>query len=747
MEASFCFEMNGFTFNRAENVIEKSGNTIKLTNKLSEVLALLLKAEGTVVSRDTLLQEIWPQRFGADESLSRVISDLRKKLEALEEGLSATVETIPKRGYKFNASVIKFVEIELPYSEQPNLKKPSHLLLYFVALFVTAVALAHWSYSGIPESELSLNGIAVLTFDDLSSEPKLMSLPVGITEEILHILATETDMRVISRKSSHYFSEKHLPITDIARQLGVRFIVDGSIQRQDNLVKISTRIIDGENGQQVSSANFSFKGTDIFNMQRDVAHSIAMTTSSLATTAQQADIIDDVDYETQLRFLSLKASVLELAPENLEQLQNDVQQIVNNRPAFEDAQFLLSSILSMRANWVQIEEATAFEMSTAILQGKEESHQANPLYWFARAMMLSPRATTPNSGDAALALKYFDKAYHLAPQSTLVLEWYILALQLAEKNDYAKQLAEIKLETDPFNATLLDGLAMYHYTKGEYEQSRKYALRLSAVDKQKPDAPSRLAYIHIVRNEIFEADIQAQECLERSIRFMNCWVHKAEVHEYTGEDQVKNQVYQVMKKLAPPVAKAITLHQLNHNSFDNKVRRIEAYLNSVKEDDFNIGFFPQVYLYALTQLPNGQQAPYIELALSRVSGGQAILFRSLLFPDDTNIDLSLVQEVNRVLNNKQRNRYHDYYLAQLYAQLGRFDDALDILALLIDKRAIPASFQRFYGIESDPFFRQMREKPRFSMLLSQHIENKRDLKLAISQSNKTAHVIARAMAL
>ncbi|BCO23416.1 hypothetical protein KUC14_22850 [Alteromonas sp. KC14] len=84
MDASVYFELNGFTFNRVENTIEKSGAVVKLTNKVSEVLALLLNANDGVVTRDKLLEEVWPQRFGADESLSRVISDLRKKLESLE---------------------------------------------------------------------------------------------------------------------------------------------------------------------------------------------------------------------------------------------------------------------------------------------------------------------------------------------------------------------------------------------------------------------------------------------------------------------------------------------------------------------------------------------------------------------------------------------------------------------------------------------------------------------------------------
>ena len=107
MDASACFELNGFKFNRTENTVEKSGVVVKLTNKVSEVLALLLSANDEVVTRDILLQEVWPNRFGADESLSRVISDLRKKLELLEPDLSSADETIPKRGYKFNKSIIK----------------------------------------------------------------------------------------------------------------------------------------------------------------------------------------------------------------------------------------------------------------------------------------------------------------------------------------------------------------------------------------------------------------------------------------------------------------------------------------------------------------------------------------------------------------------------------------------------------------------------------------------------------------
>ena len=747
MDASACFELNGFKFNRTENTVEKSGVVVKLTNKVSEVLALLLSANDEVVTRDILLQEVWPNRFGADESLSRVISDLRKKLEQLEPGLSSAVETIPKRGYKFNTSIIKTNPNETVSVKKPTLSNRLGYIGFVTATLVIVTVLGSYFSHDSQKPELALDGIAVLTFDDLSNSSNLKSLPIGITEEILQILASETDMRVISRKSSHYFSEQTLPITEVARELGVRFLVEGTIQYHDSRVKISTRIIDGKNGKLISNGSFSFNGTDIFNIQRDVARSIALTTSSLSIAVQQNESKSSINYNDQLQFLSLKASLLNLAPENLEALQEDVQQLVKRNPDFQDAQFLLSSILSIRANWVQIEEAVALEMSSAILKGKEEANKLNALFWFAKAMMISPRATTPRSGDATLALEYFEKAFSLEPHNTLFLEWYLVVLHMAGKADYAKQLAEMKLESDPYNSTLLDGLAMYHYAHGQYELSKKYALRLSAVDQVSPEGPNRLAYIHVVRNEIVDADTQAQDCLARSIRFMNCWVHKAEVHEYTGEKKVLNQIHEVMKKLAPPVTKTLTLHELNHSEFENRIERIEAYLSSVNEYDFNVGFFPQVYLYAVSQVPNGQQERYVDLALSKVSSGQSLLFRKLLYPNDVSNELKIVEEITRALETDDRSRYYDYYLAQLYTQMGQYSDALDILATLINNRSVPVSFERFYGIESDPFFHKMIDIPRFKMLLEKHEENKLALKMAISENNKTANIIERAMAL
>ena len=250
-----------------------------------------------------------------------------------------------------------------------------------------------------------------------------------------------------------------------------------------------------------------------------------------------------------------------------------------------------------------------------------------------------------------------------------------------------------------------------------------------------------------MRNEIVDADTQAQECLARSIRFMNCWVHIAEVHEYTGEKKVLNQIHEVMKKLAPPVTKTLTLHELNHSEFENRIERIEAYLSSVNEYDFNVGFFPQVYLYSVSQVLNGQQECYGDLALSKVSSGQSLLFRKLLYPNDVSNELKIVEEITRALETDNRSRYYDYYLAQLYTQMGQYSEALDILATLINNRSVPVSFERFYGIESDPFFHKMIDIPRFKMLLEKHEENKLALKMAISENNKTASIIERAMAL
>ena len=139
---------------------------------------------------------------------------------------------------------------------------------------------------------------------------------------------------------------------------------------------------------------------------------------------------------------------------------------------------------------------------------------------------------------------------------------------------------------------------------------------------------------------------------------MNCWVHIAEVHEYTGEKKVLNQIHEVKKKLAPPVTKTLTLHELNHSEFENRIERIEAYLSSVNEYDFNVGFFPQVYLYSVSQVLNGQQECYGDLALSKVSSGQSLLFRKLLYPNDVSNELKIVEEITRALETDNRSRYY-----------------------------------------------------------------------------------------
>lgn len=747
MNDTSCFELNGFRFNVDENVIEKNGVSVRLTNKVSDVLALLINADGAVVTRDSLLEQVWPKRFGADESLSRTISDLRKKLESLESGLGSSVETIPKRGYKFNRIAVKPTQEEVS-DPQPQRSNASIInILITSTLIITIAIVTFFIYRTKHDNQLALNGVAVLTFKDLSGENKLKGLPEGITEEVLNILATHTDMRIISRTSSHYFSDKLLPVPEIAKELGVRFIVEGTIQHHENIVKVSTRIVDGLDGQQIATASFTFNGQDILNIQRDVAKSIAQSTASLSLEDLPHKRRNSVEFKTELRFLSLKASLLNLAPENLQQLQKDVQQLVDKRPSFDDAQFLLSIILSIRANWVQIEEDTAFEMSRAILEGKEEAYKFNGLYWFAKALMVSPRATTPRSGNSKLALEYFEKAFELEPQNSLILKWYILVLQMTGNDSKARLIAESKLETDPFNATLLDGLAMYYYAQGNYERSEKFARRLSAVENDQPQGPNRLAYIHIIKNDLLEADIQAQECLERSIRYMNCWVHKAEIHESAGQEKLLKSIYQVMKKLAPPVIKTLTLHELNRGVSEGKNSRIKAYLTTITEEDFKIGFFPQAYLVAVSEIKNGHLEPYIDLALSRVSSGQSALFRHLLFPDDISSEKTLLQLIDKAENNVTQSRYNAYFLAQLYAQVGDYEAALGVLSSLVSNRMVPSSFQRFYQIENDPFFRQMKEIPKFNILLNQHVANKKALAIAISQNNETQKVIDKAMSI
>jgi TolB-like protein/DNA-binding winged helix-turn-helix (wHTH) protein len=279
--------------------------TRHLQPKSADVLVCLAAHAGELVEREQLLQEVWGERAVSDEPLTRCIGDLRQQFGD-QRGM---IETVPKRGYRLDAEVL-----HLPY-------KPSTAALSFINrkigfLIIGLLALAFvitltYSYV-VKDASVAEAGhsVAVLPFVNLSGDPEQEYFSDGLTEEILNTLVAIDDLRVAGRTSSFSFKGKDVDLRTIGEQLNVTNILEGSVRRSGNRLRITVQLVGAADGFHLWSDTYDRELADIFDIQEEIAGEIAKVLSlelglnvAASVTRRQTDNLDA--YTWYLRGIAL----------------------------------------------------------------------------------------------------------------------------------------------------------------------------------------------------------------------------------------------------------------------------------------------------------------------------------------------------------------------------------------------------------------------------------------------------------
>lgn len=265
------------------NVISNTEETIRLEPKVMEVFVLLADRAGEVVSKEEMIRTVWADRFVTDEVLTTAIFELRKALGD-EARKPRFIQTVPKRGYRLIATV-SLDEHSLhssidasPVIESSNRRwmlATGSLTLLLIVLLLTFNKSGHRSGLSDKIAATTIKSVAVLPIKDLSIESSQNSIADSITEALITDLARLTPLRVVSRTSVMQYRNAERPMTDIARELGVDAIVEGSIFRAGDRVRITVQLIDAESDQHLWAESYERDSRNLLALQGEVAHTIA----------------------------------------------------------------------------------------------------------------------------------------------------------------------------------------------------------------------------------------------------------------------------------------------------------------------------------------------------------------------------------------------------------------------------------------------------------------------------------------
>jgi len=322
--------------------------------------------------------------------------------------------------------------------------------------------------------------IAVLPFVDMSSDKDQEYMSDGIAEELLNLLAKIPELRVISRSSAFSFKGKDIDVPTIAEQLNVAHILEGSIRKAGDRIRITTQLIEGRSDTHLWSETYDRVLDDIFGIQDEIAQKVV---DELKFT-----LLDDIPQASQTD------------PEAYEQYLVG-QHLMHQRTkaSIEQATTHFQSALDLDANYAPALAANA--VAWMLLQDSSRTYGDLPLQEaVAKAMPAAQRALklNPDLAEAHAAagfihfqqqnfeeaLEYWNRAVELNPNFALVYSWR--SILLGDIGKYQEQLESVRAaaELDPLSVNALNNYANSLFNRGQHEESDRIMQRIKAIAPQ-----------------------------------------------------------------------------------------------------------------------------------------------------------------------------------------------------------------------------------------------------------------------
>lgn len=278
------YEFGEFALDLDRGTLLRDGEIIKLRPQSFEVLRHLVERHGRLVSKDELFESVWGNKTVTDDSITQCLIEIRK---ALGDQTQSVIQTVPRRGYVFEMPVSEHTGPIIGADEPPPntsavFRGIGSGLAGLVLLGLFGVALWWWSGesrngdSGAlePVSVAASSSIAVLPFADMSSDQDQAYFSDGISEQILNVLTQIPELRVIARTSSFSFKDQNVDIADIAERLNVTHVLEGSVRKSGNRIRITAQLIDASTSEHLWSGTYDRALDDIFAIQDDIASAI-----------------------------------------------------------------------------------------------------------------------------------------------------------------------------------------------------------------------------------------------------------------------------------------------------------------------------------------------------------------------------------------------------------------------------------------------------------------------------------------
>ena len=541
-----CYRLGEFVLESDEHRLTRAGEEIPLRPKSFEVLLYLVEHHGHLVSKEELLDAIWPDAYVSEGTLRQIVWEIREALGEHKDQ-QRLIKTIPKIGYQFVGEVHESQPENSP-SRAGNLRP---MLLITAGILMAAGILLPifiWLWPESPQPEAGNPVIAVLPFENLSPNPEDEYFSRGTTEEISTSLSKLEDLRVVSLTSLINNEDPDKELKKIVEELGVTAVVEGNARYAEGRVRISARLTDAKTGEQLWAESYDQERVKIFEIQDNVARSIATALKGRLDKLEGYPLDNISPERVEAHDLVLRARYF-MSRWNRDQATTCYERAITTDPSYAvpyaevAANYVIDAAWDspgeqQTQRWSQAEEAIkkAFKLDDS----SAEAHYALAMLrehrfdWagaeqsFKKAIDLNPNHRLSFTGYAVLltrlgryeeALKFAELAHQLEPfilSTNRILVWMYLN---TERFDKALELAQELMELHPARVEGYVTLAGVYRRMESFDQAFEVldeAREKLDIGKTSPWS-TRAWHISVLGNlyALTGADAEAQDCLKR----------------------------------------------------------------------------------------------------------------------------------------------------------------------------------------------------------------------------------------
>lgn len=284
------YEFGPFCLDPVKRRLLRDGELVKLTPKAFETLLTLVEQGGKTIEKDELLNKVWAGTAVEENNLNQCITALRKSLGDTRQE-SRYIATIPGVGYRF---VAELKETDASATVEPDPvntdRRPlvRYALLMLVPLVLAGIAYAFLSREKSPSPSPAVSSILVLPLDNISRDPSEEYFADGVTDALIGDLAKLPGLQVISRTSSMHYKGTNKSLPEIAREIKVDAVVEGSVQRSGDRVVIRAQLIHAATDHHLWVQTYERPMRDVLDLQSEIAQTIARQVQIQMTPADQA---------------------------------------------------------------------------------------------------------------------------------------------------------------------------------------------------------------------------------------------------------------------------------------------------------------------------------------------------------------------------------------------------------------------------------------------------------------------------